>query len=177
MNNNRNRSEEVSINPRRKKYKEYMVRRKIARNFINQSLIEIINKRLKNSGSNILLNYVSKKFIENVSKKGNAKILNMNLKQIFTSEEFYNKKNFNELNNIIKIIKLNSDEYKYIREASGLDKMLNMTFSNVFKEYLSSLEFQKNIEKLKSKSDGDCDYLYLEKYINYSKMFIENYFD
>ena len=166
MNKKRNRSEEDSEYSEGRKYDEDNVRRKIVRDFFNSSFWKLINNRLTKANSIIKLDKFSKDFIRVVALKHSHKALNMTLREIFKCKEFNKKEN-----KIIRILEL--PKYKEIREATELDEILNRTFSDVFKEYLSSEEFIKNVNLLREKENND-DY-YVEKYINYSKLFIENY--
>ena len=166
---NKKRKRDKNI-PNDRKYREYMVRRKIARDFINQSLIDIINKELKNSDSKKKLKKFSKKSINEIAKKCNIKILKMNLEQIFISKEFDKKITSNDRLNLKMITELNSDE---CREDTNLGKILNMNFSDLFTEYLSSEEYIKNVNKVKS--DKKFNEYYLQQYINFSRIYIQNY--
>ena len=166
MNKKRKRGKKDSEYPESRKYKEDNIRKKIVRHFFNSSFLTLINNRLTKVNSIIKLDKFSKGFTNIISHKNSYKVLNMTLRQIFKSEEFNEKEN-----KIIKI--LESPEYKNIREATELDEILDRTFPDTFKEYLSSKEFIKNVNKIRA-NENNSEY-YVKKYIYYSKFFIQRY--
>lgn len=176
LNKKRLRNKEKKVEDR--KYREYMVRRKIARDFFNNVLFSIINGRLKDAGSDISIGKFPKEFIIEVSKKCNKKILYMTLEQIFEDKELYITKkksaHSNYTFNLNQIKNLKSAKYKEIMEKSELDKILKMKFCDLFNDYLSSDEFI-NMTNLLKKNEKDYDIIYYGNYIYFSKNFLDNY--
>ena len=88
----------------------------------------------------------------------------MTLEQLFLDKELYVEKNHSYYHNSNNLSILKSDEYKE----------LNKTFHDLFRDYLSSYEYAKEIQNIKSK-EKEGDDSYIRYYIYYSKKFIENY--
>lgn len=160
----------------KRKYREYNIRTKIIRYFFNQVLINKINDELKMAGSDISFTLFSREFVNEFQELENKKVLNMTLEDILKDKELYGKnisKNSNYSYNIRRLEKLKSEEYKGIRESIELDRILKMTFYEMFQEYLSSKEFVKHVNLLKSEKKNDN--LYIKYFIYYSKKFLEHY--
>ena len=125
---------------------EDMIRRKTAGHAINKGIIPKINKRLKEKAdinvSDILFKKLPKNCIYEISKKCNKNVALMTLYQLFINKELYkedNKQNY--YYNLEVLEKLQSDNYKTIREEIDLETILNMTFYDLFQEYIYSDEF------------------------------------
>ena len=72
-----------------RKYKEYNIRSKIARKFLNSYLIKNINMLLKDVNGQISFEKFPKYFTNVVSKKNNKNILTMTLEQLLVTKELY----------------------------------------------------------------------------------------
>lgn len=174
---------EISLNKKRERVKkrkrngrcqEDLIRLKIIRHFFNQFLIQKINVLLKIAGLKLYFEKFPKYFLFEVAKKRNQKVLKMTLEQLFLDKELYAEKNHSYYHNYNNLSILKSDEYKEIEVKTELDKILNKTFHDLFRDYLSSYEYAKEIQNIKSKEkEGDDSYIIY--YIYYSKKFIENY--
>ena len=102
--------------------------------------------------------------------KRNKKILNNTFTQILEIKASYeNKINGDLTKEIIK--QLNSEKNKDIMESSGYAKILQMTFLNLYKDFLKSNEYIKHIEDLiENKSELEA-----EKFVYFSQIFVEGY--
>ena len=82
----------------------HYIRVVIKRRFFNTYLKEALNKMLREAGYMTFFGNFAESFVINVSKPLNNKIMNMNLRQILISKEFYAKKEGNDgdsyLNNL-----------------------------------------------------------------------------
>ena len=101
----------------------------------------------------------------------------MSLEDIFTKKELYNEYNLEKYNHNLKLInKIKSDEFIDIRKRTQIDRILNMRYYDLFKEYLASNEFIEEINRLKS-NNKKFDNFYIEQYIYYNYHFIDNFLD
>ena len=160
-----------------RKYKEYNIRSKIARKFLNSYLIKNINMLLKDANCQISFKKFPKYFTNAVSKKSNKNILTMTLEQLLVTKELY-KENEKEGNvyNIKALNAIKSENYNNIRKANEIKYFLNSNFCDLFKDYLSSDEFRKEIDNLKN-DNKKYDNYYIKRYKYYSEYFIQNYKD
>ena len=75
----------------------------------------------------------------------------------------------------IKVLNLlKSEDYLEIRRRTQIDRILKMTYSDLFEEYLSSKEFVDEIARLKNNKEK-FDKIYINNYIYYSLHFLENF--
>ena len=160
-----------------RKYKEYNIRSKITRKFLNSYLIKNINMAFKDVNSQISFEKFPKSFTNDASKKSNKKILSMTLEQLLVTKELYKgndtKRN---LHNIKSLNEIKSENYNNIRKTNRIEFILNSNFCDLFSDYLSSDEFRKEINSLKNDNkmyNND----YIERYKYYSEHFIQNYKD
>ena len=169
---------------RKRKEKPDDVRKKIKSRFLKTTKNRI-NQMLKNAKSKEFFDFLPQCFICNISKLKNKPIIHMTFKQLM-SQKFYEdeeKKN-NKLflnrktnpdkkkyENNTKVLKYLEDNYE-ICKKSNFTVIGNMTFKDLFKEYLKSEEFEKEIEKLK---DEQNNVNYIKDYIIKAFGFI-NYF-
>jgi hypothetical protein len=163
---------------RQRKLKSDDVRKKIKARFL-KSLKNRINEKLICANSKEIFDFLPQCFISNITKKRNdKKILNMTFKELMSTDFFekykdnikeekknrLNKKREMEcpdkkkyLNNI-KVIKYLNKSME-ISKNSNYDNIQKMTFSDLFKEYLNSKEFEEDILKLiREKKEGQ-DYI------------------
>ena len=150
-----------------------MIRRMIARSFLNKYIVNKLNIILKRIKSKIYFEKFEKNFAYDFSKKENKKFLNKTLDEIFTSIELYRGKNLKKFNhNMKEIEKLKSDEYKGIIKEEKIDIILNSQICILYKEYLSSNDFQKEIARIEN-SKKNYEEEYIKKYKNEATNFIE----
>ena len=105
---------------------------------------------------------MSQKFFEEEEKKGKNKIKYLQKK---TSPD---KKKYDNNVRVLKYLENNEE----ICKKSNFNVIGNMTFKELFREYLKSEEFEKEIEKLKEEQNNDN---YIIEYIIKAYNFI-NYF-
>ena len=169
---------------RKRKDKPDDVRKKIKSRFLKTTKNRI-NQMLKIAKSQVFFDFLPQCFICNISKIKNKPIIDMTFKQLM-SQKFYedeeNKKDKIFLNkktnpdkkkyeNNAKVLKYLEDNYE-ICKKSNFNVIGNMTFKDLFKEYLKSEEFEREIEKLK---DEQNNINYIKDYITKAFGFI-NYF-
>ena len=152
------------IKKKRKFYPDN-IRRKIKCGFLN-SLKNILNKGLKRCNSKFLFDYLPQNFIANVTKNVNKQILNMTFKQLFSKDfnEIKDKvpKNSKERCRVNILVIESIEKNKDVREKSNYNNYTNMTYSEIYYEYLRSKEFEEDIIKLEKKESKE----YIKQYIN-----------
>ena len=169
---------------RKRKDKPDDVRKKIKARFLKTTKNRI-NQMLKIAKSKEFFDLLPQCFICNISKLKNKPIIDMKFKELM-SQKFYeddekkkdkiflNKKtnpDKKKYENNVKVLKYLEDNYEICRK-SNFNVIGNMTFKDLFKEYLKSEEFEKEIEKLKDEKNNDN---YIKDYIIKAYGFI-NYF-
>ena len=153
------------------------IRKKIKSRFLKATKNRM-NQLLKSAKSKEFFDFLPQCFICNISKQANKPIINMSFKGLM-SQNFIKDEN-EEKDKIDKIFlqkKTNPDRKKYdnnVKTLKYLDKndeickksnfnvIGNMTVKELFKEYLKSAEFEKEIEKLKDEQNNDN---YIKSYI------------
>lgn len=152
-----------------RKYNKDNIRKKIKREFLNNVLIKKLNQKLKSFGSNLYFLRFPQSFVGDILIRTNREILNMKLREIFEKKEIINPMNGIDLMNYehnLKVVKSGD-----ITENEEFQKILNMTYCELFEEYLNSDEFKIDVViQLKQKKMTDD---YIKKYIYLSKHFIE----
>ena len=173
---------------KKRKEKPDDIRKKIKSRFL-KSLKNRINQMLKIVKSKEFFDFLPQSFICNISKQKNKPIINMTFKELILKKFFEeeDKKDNNTNNKKLLQRKTNPDKKKYdnnvkvlkyleendeICKKSNFNVIGNMTFKDLFKEYLKSEEFEKEIEKLKEEQNNDN---YIKDYIIKAFNFI-NYF-
>ena len=170
-------TEEEFLNKKRRRNKEDDIRRMIGRRFFNDVLLNLINAILKKAGCINVFEKFQQDVVYYLVKKFNKPVLNMTLEDIFTKKELYNNNNLEKYNHNLKLInQIKSDEFNDIREITQIDKILNMRYNDLFKEYLASKEFIEEINRLKG-NNKKFDNFYIEQYIYYNYNFIDNFLD
>ena len=153
------------------------IRKKIKSRFLKTTKNRM-NQMLKSAKSKEFFDFLPQCFICNISKQANKSIINMKFKDLM-SQKFF--KDSNEEKDFIKDIfqqkKTNPDKKKYdnnmktlkyldknneICRKSNFNVIGNMTVKELFKEYLKSEEFEKEVEKLKDEQNDDK---YIKDYI------------
>ena len=147
------------------------IRTKLKRAFLN-ALIKLLNEKLRSIGSKKFLTKFPRVLTGDITKERNKDIVNMDLGEIFTNEKLYINKNENGLKNFFHNSKI--VQSKEIKENIKFKKYLNMTFRELYEEYICSNEFLKDeINHLKQKGMGDK---YIIRYKFMAKGLIE-FFD
>ena len=158
---------------KKRKEKPDDIRKKIKSRFL-KSIKTRINQTLKIANSKEIFDFLPQSFICNISKQKNKPIINMTFKELllknFLEEDkkdnktFLQKKNKTDKKKYDKNVKVlkyleKNDE---ICKKSNFNVIGNMTFRDLFGEYLKSEEFEKEIEKLKEEQNNDN---YIKDYI------------
>ena len=171
---------------RKRKEKPDDIRKKIKSRFLKTTKNRI-NQMLKSAKSKEFFDFLPQCFICNISKQKNKSIINMKFKELM-SYKFYEEENKTDNNNKTMLQKKRSpDQKKYdnnvkvlkyleknydICKKSNFNVIGNMTFREIFNEYLKSDEFEKEVEKLKTEQNNDK---YIKDYMIKAYSFI-NYF-
>ena len=138
---------------------------KIKRNVFNVYIIKHLNNILKKEESNLLFDLFPQKFVNNVSKELNKKILDMTLIEIFKTKDLYKDNKINKYYYNLNII--NSIKNK----NSKINDLLEKKYIEHYKDYLNSDEYKNKINEIKEKYKEDIKYI--KKYEAISKQYIE----
>ena len=170
---------------KKRKEKPDDIRKKIKSRFLKAIKIRI-NQLLKSAKSKLFFDYLPQCFICSISKEKNKPFINMTFKELF-SQKFYEEDKKVDKTGKEWQIKRNRDKKKYdnnVKVLRYLEKnqdicikstfniIGNITFKDMFNEYLKSEEFEKEIEKLKTENNTDN---YINDYIIKAHNFI-NFF-
>ena len=167
-----------------RKRKPDNIRKKIKSRFFKSLKIRL-NQILKSAKSKELFDLLPQCFIINITKKVNKAVIDMTLQKLFScnfiteepkieDKEVVNKmrktdlKKYERNTNVIKYLENND----IISKSSKFNIIGNMTFSEIFEEYLKSDEFEKEIIKLE-KEGNDENYIkdYIVKALGFIKYF------
>lgn len=138
--------------------KGYNYRKMIGINFLNKYIKNFIMKMKKECKCIFYFNNFPEKFITDAMKKKHNIYLDYTFEQLIENKELYiGKDPFDYYSTNIKVIEaLKLEKNKDIMEKSGYDKILKMTFRNLFNDYLKSNEYKQKIDcliKNKGKSE------------------------
>ena len=178
---------------RKRKHKPDDIRKKIKARFL-KALRYRMNEELKYANSEKYFDFLPQCFICEITKKKNKPILNMTLKEIMSTDFFEKYKKINDGDNTLNNSMLNKkrkcpDKVKYennkevmkylknneeIKKSFNFDIIGDMTFSELFYEYLESKEFEKDILALKIE-EGKENYEYIKEYIIKAYDFIKDF--
>jgi hypothetical protein len=158
-------------NKEKKKRKEKPddVRKKIKSRFFKATKNRI-NQMLKSAKSEEFFDFLPQSFICNISKQRNKGIIDMTFKEIMSQnfgeddiqmdndknkmlqkKRMPDRKKYENNVKVLKYLEKNDD----ICKKSNFNVVGNMTFREIFNEYLKSEEFEKEIEKLKIEDNSD----------------------
>ena len=154
--------------PTKKRRRENLdnIRKKIKTGFFNNFIYKKINDALISKKSKLYFFKFPISFVNDIKKDTNKDIINISLLEIMLKKELYNEKDLINYNHNLKVI-----ESKEIQKNEELNEILVKKYSELFKEYINSKEFNVNeINRLKNNNMGNA---YIEKYIYQSKNFIE----
>ena len=142
------------------------IRKKIKTIFFNKYVYTKMNNALKNKKSKLYFVKFPITFVNDIKRNTNKDIVNISLLEIMLNKELYDEKDLNNYYHNLKVI-----ENKEINENEELITILNKKYSELFEEYLNSIEF--NINEMKRLKNNNMDKIYIEKYIYQSKNFIK----
>ena len=153
----------------KKKKKTILIRKENADNLYKKikgkffkSLKNIINKHLKEAGSKKFFHFLPAFFTNNITKEETKTIFDLNLKDIYSGNFNYNKKD----KKLQKLILYNKNALQYlennmnISEKSKFNIMKNLKLSEIYKQYLKSKSFGNAISSLKQENQK-----YIKSYI------------
>ena len=171
---------EKKENTKSRKYKPDDIRKKIKSRF-HKTLKNIINIKLEDAGSKEIFDFLPQSFVSNISREKNKEVMNMTYREILQND-FCNldkkkskkkKVKKNKFKRNIKVLNY-LDLHKDILEKSGFNKISEMTYLNILKEYFLSKEFELSVEQLKLEKES-VDYIneYLIKAKSYISFFMD----
>ena len=145
----------------RKENKDNILK-KVKRRFLNITLINKLNEKLKSIGIKLFFQKFPQSFASNVTKKNNKILLNMTLLEIFEKKELYEDDLANYVHNI-KVV-----ESEEVMQNKIMINILNKTYKQLFEEYLNSVEFKigeiNELKKHKMNNDSIKRYIYATKH-------------
>ena len=167
---------------KKRKFKPDDIRKKIKARF-HKAFKNVINEKLKISGSKEFFDFLPQSFVSNISKQKNKEVMKLTYRQIlekdFTKELKNNKPHKKKVDKAkydrnLKVLKYLDNNIE-ISKNSGFDIISKMIYSDILNEYFSSLEFENSILKLKSEEENE-DYIneYLVKAKTYVKFFLKH---
>ena len=165
------------INILRRKYNSDNIIKKIKTKYHKILKIQT-NKKLKNVGSKKFFKNLPQVFITNLKKEEIRSILNKTYKDILTNNFIEWKKpgskgknNNNYLYNksVLEYLEKNKNRFKELNY-----NMFNMTYSQLYNEYLESVEFEEEIANLTKKETLKYTKNYILKAINFINYFHMN---
>ena len=140
---------------------------RLIRSFLNNSLLNEMNEKLKHIDSKIFLKKLPQMFVYNVIKKINKELINMTFIEILEKKDLYDKNELNKYYHNLKVLKL-----KEINDNDDLKEIVNKKFVKLFEEYINSDKFKiDEINRLKVKNKKDN---YIKNYIYYANNFIKS---
>ena len=165
------------INILRRKYNSDNIIKKIKTKYHKILKIQT-NKKLKNVGSKKFFKNLPQVFITNLKKEEIRSILNKTYKDILTNNFIEwqkpgskRKNNNNYLYNksVLEYLEKNKNRFKELNY-----NMFNMTYSQLYKEYLESVEFEEEIASLTKKENLKYTKNYILKANNFINFFDKN---
>ncbi len=165
------------INILRRKYNSDNIIKKIKTKYHKILKIQT-NKKLKNVGSKKFFKNLPQVFITNLKKEEIRSILNKTYKDILTNNFIEwqkpgskGKNNNNYLYNksVLNYLEKNKKKFKELNY-----NMFNMTYSQLYNEYLESVEFEKEIANLTKKETLKYTKNYILKANNFINFFHMN---
>lgn len=164
---------------KKRKYKPDDIRKKIKVRF-HKTLKNIINQNLKKVCSKVFFDFLPQCFIGNVSKKTNAKYLELTLKELFSTDflKELNKEDYRNSKVDYNKCKKNKEVLSYleenpdISERSGFDFIKDKKYKDIFKAYIASSQFEESLYQLKEENESPE---YIQEYIKKAKTYISFY--
>ena len=181
--NNKTSSKIFKIKKLRRRDKEDEIRKKIKSKF-HKFFLNYINKKLSKAGSKKFFESFGQYFISDITRETNHAVMKITYFQLFKynrdkliNDEKYKTKYYNKSKYIVAIKKdlKNQETLEYldsnpeISKLSDWDKIKNMKYSDLLKEFLASNEFLQFIKDLYEKEEND--------YIDSFKYFTDTYVD
>ena len=124
--------------------------KEVKRYFFNHYLKKLILMMEKICGFKLKLKSFPEKFIFFVSAKKNNHFLDYTFEQLLLEKKLYENRDPKDYYSVnLKVInKLHLNIYKDVMEKTGCDKILKMTYRNLFENFLKSEIYKKHIDEL-----------------------------
>ena len=164
---------------KKRKYKPDDIRKKIKVRF-HKILKNIINQNLKKAYSKEFFDFLPQCFIGNVARKINAKVLEMTLKELLSTdflkelnkEDYRNSKvDYNKYKKNLEVLRY-LEENPYISERAGFDAIKDKKYKDILKAYFISAQFEESLYQLKEDNESPE---YIQEYIKKAKTYISFY--
>ena len=167
----------------RRRDKEDEKRKKI-KSKIHKFILNYLNKKLSKAGSKKFFESFGQYFISDITRETNHAVMELTYVQLFkyirdklNNDEIYRKKDYNESKFKVALKKdlKNQETLEYlesnpeISKLSDWDKIKNMKYSDLLKEFLASEEFLQSIKDLYENEEND--------YIDSFKYYTDTYVD
>lgn len=164
---------------KKRKFKPDDIRKKIKAKF-HKVIKNLINSKLKNSGSKILFDFLPQSFITNITIKLNNESLNLTYENLIEKNFISQEKSY-KVNPDVEKYNKNIEALKYLKNNpeicrnSEFEKIKDMKYKDILKAYFNSLEFEQSIIELNNKKER-IDYIeeYINKAITYVDFFAYN---
>ena len=164
---------------KKRKYKPDDIRKKIKVRF-HKTLKNIINQNLKKVCSKEFFDFLPQCFLSNVTKKTNAKFLELSLKELLSTDflKELNKEDYRNSKIDFNKYKKNKEVLRYleenpdISERSGFDAIKDKKYKDILKNYFTSAQFEESLYQLKEENENPE---YIVEYIKKAKTYISFY--
>lgn len=164
---------------KKRKYKPDDIRKKIKVKF-HKTLKNIINQNLKKVCSKEFFDFLPQCFISNVTKKTNAKYLELPLSELLSTNflKELNKEDYRNSKVDYNKYKKNKEVLRYLEEnpdiceRSGFDAIKDKKYKDVLKAYFASSQFEESLYQLKEQNESPE---YIREYIKKAKTYISFY--
>ena len=164
---------------KKRKYKPDDIRKKIKVRF-HKTLKNIINQNLKKVCSKEFFDFLPQCFLSNVTKKTNAKFLELSLKELLSTDflKELNKEDYRNSKIDFNKYKKNKEVLRYleenpdISERSGFDAIKDKKYKDILKNYFTSAQFEESLYQLKEENENPE---YIIEYIKKAKTYISFY--
>jgi len=164
---------------KKRKYKPDDIRKKIKVRF-HKTLKNILNQNLKKVCSKEFFDFLPQCFISNVTKKTNAKYLELPLSELLSTDflKELNKEDYRNSKVDYNKYKKNKEVLRYLEEnpdiceRSGFNEIKDKKYKDVLKAYFASSQFEESLYQLKEQNESPE---YIREYIKKAKTYISFY--
>ena len=153
-----------------RKYKSDSIRKKIKSRTLKK-VKNIINIEIKKAGIALCFDYFPQTFVSNIRVDVNKRVLNYNLKELFSTDFGGISKDKEKLRNNIGVLKC-LEEHPLISNTALYDILFKCSFRKILEDYFSSDNLKNDIEKLREEGE---DEEYVKKYEYLAKNFVKFY--
>ena len=161
---------------KRRKFKPDNIKKKIKARF-HKDLKMIINRKLKQAGSQKLFELMPQNFITNMTIKLNNQVMDLTFEELIKlnwSKVIGGKEKKADKNKAQKNIEVLDylNKNREISEKSGFNRIKNMKYDEILNAYFSSYEFEKSLEDFYDKNKME-KIEYIEEYFNKAKTYVD----